>query len=187
MNPLLIDFPEALETKRLLIRPPLPGDGRELKTAIADSIEELQIWMPWATSVPTLEEAESNVRKAHAQFLARKDLRLHLFLKGKRTLIGCSGLHRINWEVPKFEIGYWCRTPFVGRGYIREAVAAIVRFAFEHLKAQRVEIRCDPLNERSRKIPQALDFQLEGTLRNDDRSPRGELRDTLVFAKTPAD
>ena len=187
MNPILIEFPDTLQTKRLLIRSPLPGDGPELQVAVAESIQELKVWMPWATSVPTLEEAEENVRKAHLEFLARKDLRLHLFLKSKHTLIGCSGLHRIDWKVPKFEIGYWCRTPYVGRGYIREAVAEITRFAFEQLKAQRVEIRCDPLNERSRKIPEALGFQLEAVFRHDDRAPNGELRDTMVFAKTLAD
>lgn len=185
MNPLLLEFPEAFETKRLLIRSPRPGDGPELRAALADSIEQLRPWMPWAKEVPTPEDAEVNVRQAWIKFLARKDLRLHLYLKGTDTLIGCSGLHRINWEVPKFEIGYWCRTPFTRQGLIREATDGITRFAFEALGAKRVEIRCDARNEPSRKIPEALGFTLEATLRNDDLDPgSGRLRDTLVFAKT---
>ncbi len=187
MQPILHDFDDVFETDRLLIRGPRPGDGRELQAAIADSINELKEWMPWATEVPSKEDAEINIRNAFMQFLKREDLRLNLYLKGSETLIGCSGLHRINWNVPKFEIGYWCRTPFTRNGYIREAVKGISNFAFKKLNAKRIEIRCDPLNVASRKIPEALGFQLEGTLRNDDRAPNGELRDTLVFAKTDSD
>ena len=53
--PILMDFPESFETERLLIRSPLPGDGRELYAAVRESIEELTPWMsrPKARSVLT--------------------------------------------------------------------------------------------------------------------------------------
>lgn len=187
MQPILHDFDDVIETQRLLLRGPRPGDGKELRAAISDSINELKEWMPWATGIPTEEEAEENVRNAFLKFLKREDLRLNIYLKGTETLVGCSGLHRIDWSVPKFEIGYWCRTTHTRQGYIREAVEAIERFSFETLKAKRLEIRCDPLNIRSRRIPEVLGYQLEGTFRNDDRSTNGELRDTMIFAKTDTD
>ena len=82
-----------------------------------------------------------------------------------------------------FEIGYWCRKRFQRQGYITESTEAITKFAFEVLGAKRVEIRVDPNNVRSRRIPERLGFELEGTLRNDALSTSGELRNTLVFAK----
>jgi ribosomal-protein-serine acetyltransferase len=107
-----------------------------------------------------------------------------LLLKGTETIIGGSGLHRINWNVPKFEIGYWVRTSYARKGYISEAVAGISDFAFKQLGAKRVEIRCDKLNERSAAIPRRLGFNHEGTLLNDDRDHEtNKLRDTLIFAK----
>ena len=183
MKPILIDFPESFESERLTLRAPLPGDGAELNTAVRETSEDLQVWMPWAQKMPTLEESEERIRRARCDFLARKDLWLLLFLKDTNTLVGGSGLHRINWEVPKFEIGYWCRKRFHGQGYITESTEAITTFAFEALEAKRVEIRCDSTNVRSIKIPERLGFELEGTLRNNLLSPSGELRDTLVFAK----
>lgn len=138
--------------------------------------------MPWAKEVPTVEQSEEHCRNASAKFLRREDLQLLLFLKDSQTLVGSSGLHRINWDVPKFEIGYWCRTPFSGKGYIREASESIARFAFEQLGAHRVEIRADSKNERSLRIPRALGFQHEGTLQNDARDGAGALRSTEVFA-----
>lgn len=188
MKPILRDFPDHFESERLLIRGPRPGDGPELNAAVIESLAELKPWMPWAQKPPTLEESEENARRGHARFLTREDLWLLLFLKephamGRNTMVGGSGLHRINWDVPSFEIGYWVRTAYAGQGYITEAVAAITDFAFDVLGAQRVFIKCDAKNERSAAVARRLDFPFEGTLRRDTRDHFGNLRDTLVFAK----
>ena len=183
METLLLDVPESFESDRLTIRAPRPGDGPEMNAAVQETFDDLKAWLPWAQQMPTLEESETYVRRAQCQFLAREDLTLLLFLKGTNTLVGGSGLHRISWDIPKFEIGYWCRKRFQGQGYISESTEAIARFAFESLGAKRVEIRCDSKNVRSRRIPDRLGFKLEGTLRNESLSSSGELRDTLVFAK----
>lgn len=183
MDALLLDFPESFESDRLTLRAPRPGDGAEVNAAVRETFDDLKVWMPWAQQMPTLEESEAFVRRAQCEFLERKDLVLFLFLKGTDTMVGGSGLHRINWDIPKFEIGYWCRKRFQGQGYITESTEAITTFAFDILGAKRVEIRCDSKNVKSRRIPDRLGFTLEGTLRHDSLSPAGELRDTLVFAK----
>ena len=183
MDALLLDFPESFESDRLTIRAPRPGDGLEINAAVRETFDDLKVWLPWARQIPTLEESEVFVRREQCQFLARENLTLFLFLKGTNTMVGSSGLHRIDWNIPKFEIGYWCRKRFQGQGYITESTEAIAKFAFETLGAKRVEIRCDSKNVRSRGIPDKLGFKLEGTFRNDALSASGELRDTLVFAK----
>lgn len=183
METLLLDVPESFESDRLTIRAPRAGDGAEMNAAVQETFDNLKLWMPWAKQMPTLEESETYVRRAQCEFLAREDLVMLLFLKGTNTLVGGSGLHRIDWDIPKFEIGYWCRKRFQGQGYISESTEAIARFAFETLGAKRVEIRCDSKNVKSRRVPDRLGFKLEGTLRNSTLSTSGELRDTLVFAK----
>lgn len=184
MKPILRDFPYSLETERLTIRGPLPGDGPELLTAVTESQEALKPWMPWAVDLPDEAGYEAQVREGQLKFLGREDLWMMLLLKGTSTIIGGSGLHRINWDVPKFEIGYWVRTGYGGNGYITEAVQALTTFAFDTLGARRVEIRCDALNTRSAAIPQRLGFAHEGTLRADNRHHlTNQLRDTMIFAK----
>ncbi len=183
--PITRDFPDAFETERLLIRSPMPGDGPELHAAVRESMEELLPWMPWPTEHGTVEDSEASARGARVRFLERTELRMHLWLKGTGTFVGSSGLHRIDWEVPKFEIGYWCRTGMTGRGYVTEAVRGIAAFAFDALGAQRVEIRCDPLNRPSARVAQLAGFRLEGELRNDARGTDGTLRNTLVFSAIP--
>jgi RimJ/RimL family protein N-acetyltransferase len=183
MKPILLDFSDTFETERLTIRSPMPGDGAELQAAVKETIEDLRPWMPWADHVPSVEEDEELVRRGRARFITREDLWLLLFLKGNHTLVGCSGLHRIDWDVPRFEIGYWVRRRFAGQGYISEAVRGITRFAFEMLGARRVEIRCDARNERSRAVARRAGYELEATLRNHVIAVDGELRDTLIFVR----
>lgn len=185
MNPSLIEFPEEFTTERLIIRKPFLGDGKYVYNAMQASLNELKPWMPWAHTNQTEQDVEANIRDSIAKFIKREDLRLHLFNIETGEFIGSSGLHRINWDVPKFEIGYWIDTRHSGNGYITEATDAITNFAFNELNAKRVEIRCDPNNSKSRAIPEKLGFTLEGILKNDSLSVESkEPRDTCIFAKT---
>jgi RimJ/RimL family protein N-acetyltransferase len=183
-TPILRDFPSQIETERLLIRAPQAGDGAENCAAVVESFEELRVWMPWAREAPTPDIQEAVMRRAHADYMARTDLMLLLLLKGTNTIIGSSGLHRIDWRVPKFEIGYWLRTGYTGKGYMTEAVNAIADFAFDALGAHRVEIRCDQRNTRSAAVARRCAFELEGILRHNGRDHlTGELENTMVFSR----
>ncbi|TDF95037.1 GNAT family N-acetyltransferase [Paenibacillus piri] len=182
-DPILYSFPESFETERLLIRAPLWGDGQAVNEAVLESMEQLRPWMPWAQRAPGVEESEAGVRRARLKFMERTDLRLHLYLKETGSLIGCSGLHRIDWKARRFEIGYWVRTSCSGKGYITEAVDGITDFAIRQLQANRIEIRCDARNERSKRVAERLSFTFEGRLRQEVSDTNGSLRDTMIFAK----
>ncbi len=173
--------PLEIETPRLHLRAPHPDFAREMNEAIRDSFDELRAWMPWAREIPSLAASRAQQQRARDAFLTRQDCQLLLF-RGPR-IVGSSGLHRIDWSVPRFEIGYWVRTPDAGQGFVSEAVKALCALAFDRLGARRVEIRPDPRNARSRAIPERLGFQLEGILRNDCLHVDGLPRDTAVYAK----
>lgn len=168
-----------------MIRSPLPGDGPELHDAVNESLAELRPWMLWVEGHKTVESSEESVRRARIRFVERTELRMHFYLKGTGALVGSSGLQRIDWDVPRFEIGYWCRTRFAGHGYVTEAVRAIAGFASDELGANRVEIRCDPRNERSRRVAERAGFVLEGELRNAEVGTDGAPRNVLVYSVLP--
>lgn len=182
MKPILRDFPDQFETARLLIRSPRPGDGKMLYDAVTESLEHLKPWMPWAHQEVTLEAEEGIARRMHTDFLRRDDLPLFVLKKDSGEFVGGSGLHRFDWDVPRFEIGYWVREKFHGQGFITEAVTGIANFAFEKLFAERVEIRMDDNNARSWRVAERCHFKLEGVLRNEARDVNGTLRDTRVYA-----
>ncbi|MDX1385163.1 MAG: GNAT family N-acetyltransferase, partial [Thermoanaerobaculia bacterium] len=143
----------------------------------------LRPWLAWADPLPTVADFEANAREARRQFRAGEDFRLHLFLKGTDTVVGGSGLHRPDWSVPSFEIGYWVRDRFSGQGYITESTRAIADFAFGELRARRVEVRMSTRNTRSIRVAERAGFEREGVLRNHRRHEDGSLADTLIFSR----
>jgi hypothetical protein len=186
IDPLLIPVPESLDTERLRITVPRPGDGQILFDAITETLEDLRRFpasLPWAQSAPSVQSSEAYCRSSYANFIARKDLPYLLLDRSSGTLVGCCGLHLMNWAVPKFEIGFWCRSSMQAKGFITEAVRGLTSMAFDQLDAQRVEIFTDDANTRSWRVCERAGFSLEGTLRNERRAPDGSLRHTRVYAR----
>jgi len=172
-----------MESERLLIRAPKPGDGATINAAIVESFNELKLWLPWAQKVPSLVESETFACEAHDQHREKGSLPFLLFRKEDGALVGASGFPRINWDVPMLELGYWCRSSDARAGYISEAAGCLTRFAFERAGANRVEIRVDSRNRRSCAVAERLGYSLDGTLRNDAWDFSGQsLRDTRVYS-----
>ncbi|MEC1290432.1 GNAT family protein [Bacillus mojavensis] len=186
MNPLLLDVPFQLETERLILRAPRQtGDGEIVNQAIRDSFGELKAWLPFVQELPTVEETEINLRNAHIHFLKRESFRFLILEKRGINFIGITSLQRIDWAIPKCEIGYWVNTKFSGNGYMTEVVKKLADFGLNNLKFRRIEIRCESTNLKSRAIPERLGFVFEGTLRNDDLSADGsKLTDTCFYSIT---
>jgi len=184
MKPIFIELPEQIESERLIMRWPRPGTGPAINEAIRESVDDLKPWMPWAQVLPSIEDSEERVRLGQANVLMRSDFTLHLFHKTTSVLVGCAGLHPKDWAVPKFEIGYWCRTSCQGQGFITEAVRALGDFAVATLAARRIEIRCDQRNLRSSRVAVRAGYHLEATFPHDCLAVDGQTRTTLVYART---
>ena len=122
------------------------------------------------------------------RFAQRSDLPMFIFERaadgGCGACIGGTGLHRFDWSVPRFEIGYW-RPAAASRavGWITEAVQTLARFAFDGLRARRVEIRMSSANTTSRAVAERCGFTLEGVLRQDSLDVDGQPRDTVVYSR----
>lgn len=185
--PILRPLPDEISGERVLLRPPQPGDGPAIWEAVEETRAQLRLWLPWVDRTRSEDDCEASARRAYARWLTREDLGIGVWERGTGRFLGGSGLHRIRWEVPSFEIGYWLRASAQGQGFMTEAVAVLCRFAFHVLGANRVEIRCDARNLPSVAIPRRLGFVHEATLRNECRDAQGDLRDTLVLALTPSD
>lgn len=185
-EPLMVDLPAEIATGRFVLRPPRPGDGALLNAAVCASIESLRPWMPWAQKAPTLEESELECRRMAARVVRREDLPLFIVEPGPggaERIVGGTGLHRIDWSVPRFEIGYWRRSGDERRGVIVEAVTRLTRFAFDQLRATRVEIRMAATNAASRRVAERAGYTFEGLLRRDSLGVDGQPRDSLVYSR----
>jgi RimJ/RimL family protein N-acetyltransferase len=176
-------LPEQLESERLIIRAARPGDGLVFHQAITESLAQLAPWLGWVTPAPTPEDSESSCRRAHERFLRNEDLMVLFFLKEGEALVGGSGLHDADWDLRHFEVGYWGRSSFSGRGLVTEGVRALADHALEALGATRVFLTTDTLNVPSWKLAERAGSELEDILRNDRRNLSGGLRDTQVYSR----
>lgn len=59
-------------------------------------------------------------------------------------------------------IGYWIDQAVAGNGYMPEAVALVLRFAFDSISLHRIQISIIPRNLASRRVPEKLKLRLEG-------------------------
>ncbi len=157
-----------------------PQDAPLLHEAIDVSLDDLRPWMPWAAEEPkALAERVALLRRFRGQFDLGSDFVYGIFERDESAVVGGTGLHtRVGGDA--FEIGYWVRVDRAGVGLATEATAALTRVAFELCDVERVEIRTDPANERSRAIPRKLGFVEEATLRR--RLAYPEPRDVVVYS-----
>jgi ribosomal-protein-serine acetyltransferase len=181
-NPVLLNVPDQFETERMVVRVPRAGDGAILHEALKESQPELKQWLDWAHNLPTAEGTEAEVRRASAHFILRERITMFGFLKRDGQFVTRLILHRVDWSVPLFEMGYWVRTSFGGQGYVTEAVRGFTDYTFTHLHAERLEIRCDARNDKSAAVARRCGYIYEGTLRGDMREPDDTLSSGMVFS-----
>src|SRR5215211_4950917 len=157
-----------LRGERVLLRLYRPEDAPEVFAAINESRDRVKVWLPWAADGhTTLADTEEFVQRVKRDWDERRQFAFGIWDATRGRYLGGAGYHIRDLDVPYFEMGYWIREGEEGKGYVREAVQLQTIFAFETLGANRLEIRCDARNDRSRHIPESLGFILEGRLRNE--------------------
>jgi RimJ/RimL family protein N-acetyltransferase len=182
--PILREVSSELRTNRLLLRCPRVGDGENVHAAVVETLEHLRKWpasLPGAVFEPSVAASETFCRDSAAAFIKRTAL-VYLAFDEADSLVASTSLHAINWEIPKFEVGFWCRASRQHQGLATEAATELLRYAFKDLDARRVSALVDEENTASRAVCLSVGMQLEGTMRSERITPDGVLRDTCIYA-----
>ena len=177
--------PDRIETARLVLRRWSPSDAPALKAAIDANLEYLLPWIPWAKNEPSpLDEIAVRLAGFSERFETGPEWGFAVFDDAGSTLIGGIGLHdRLGPNA--LEIGYWIRQDVASRGYATEAAEAITRLGLT-MGAQHLEIRCDPRNSASARVPEKLGYRHAVTYVGNYIWFTGEPRDTMVWVYPPA-
>jgi RimJ/RimL family protein N-acetyltransferase len=174
-------IPYRIQSDRLIIRCYSPSDAPLLKRSVDESLEQLKLWMPWASHEPTSLAAKvQRLRLMRSQFDLDQDYAMGAFNLTESVLIGSTGLHK-RAEVGSLEIGYWVHSAYQNQGFATEMTQTLAQLAFEYHGIQRLEIRCDPDNLASAAVPRKLGFEHEATLKQRDKTPAGLIRDTMIW------
>lgn len=139
----------------------------------------LERYMPWVQFTRTVDDERAYIESTHAKWDQYEFFDYGIFLVENGQYLGNVGVHSINWLNSCCEIGYWILGRFEGHGYISEAVEVLTNACHEFFN--RVEIRCDPTNSRSARVPEILGFHFEGCLKQ-NIFLGGEFRDSLIYS-----
>jgi ribosomal-protein-serine acetyltransferase len=123
----------------------------------------LRAWLPWVDATQTVDDEAAFIRSVRMQQEGNGSFICGIWYRG--LVVGTIGYHIIDWLTRKVEIGYWLGAQFQGKGFMTRSCAELLRYAFEELHLNKVEIRCATGNHRSRAVPERLGFTREGLIR----------------------
>lgn len=172
--------PPVIETERLVLRPPRMDDAESVFAYARD--EEVTRYMMWRPH-RSIEETLEYLRGATAFPEDGSHLLWAVTLRGDDTLRGMIALRP---KGHKADVGYVLARPFWGRGYMTEALRAVLEFAFTLPGMYRVWGVCDADNDASARVMEKAGMVFEGTLRRDTIHPNvsPEPRDMRCYART---
>ena len=156
----------------------------EVFAAVDANREHLRRWMPWVDGSRSAEDTRTFIRGALDRFARGEGMSLGLWLGGR--VVGSVGVHDVHRDYRRAEVGYWLVESAQGKGLMTTACRALVDHLFRERGLNRVEIRCEPDNHRSRAIPGRLGFVQEGVLRQ-AAWMYGRPVDHVVYAMLAAD
>ncbi len=176
--------PHEIHTDRLVLRSAREGDELALQHAINSSLGEFFPWLSFSAQPADLDTLKQVTLRGQNKF-AEDEFYVWRVWEPQGELIGTVDLHAINRSVPSCGMGYWLRSDKAGQGLAFEFARAAIDVAWNRLKVERIEVRCDVRNERSWRLAERLGFTFEGIARNDDRDAAGDLCSTKVYSLLP--
>jgi ribosomal-protein-alanine N-acetyltransferase len=168
---------KMLETARLSIRIDTVEEYMHLFKTLTDA--ELKEYF----GIRTDEELGKQKDKVSGGFTTYRTnmVFFHLIERASGMVVGSFAFH--NW-LPmhrRSEIGYaMLGDEYKNKGYMREAIAAIVAYGFEAMDLNRMEAFIHPDNTASRKLVERVGFQQEGHLK-EHYAADGVIGDSLVY------
>ena len=140
-----------------------------------------QVMRYWSTvPLPNREAAAELQREIAESNESNSILKWGLALRDSNTVIGTTTLFHLNLDNGRAEIGYAMGRAHWGKGYMNEALNALVSHAFEVMDLRRLEADVDPRNLASIRTLEKLGFQREGFLR-ERWHVNGEIQDALFY------
>lgn len=152
----------TLEAPRIRLRW-LTGDDVDALFAIFSDEQMMRYWS--STPMKGREEAAELLARIHGGFRDKSVFQWGVERKADGALLGTCTLFNIHRGNMRAELGYCLHSAHWGRGYMGEALAALIDHSFHVLKLRRLEADVDPGNANSLRILDRMGFSREGLLR----------------------
>ena len=173
-----VRLPDRLETERLVLRVRTVADAED----IFDYASRPEVSYPAGfPPVKTLEDEIYYLEHNLPERNKKENLPAGygIVVKGTDKVIGSVDFnHRHEDDV--LEIGYTLHPDYWGRGYVPEAVRALIDVAFKELNLHKIELSCFGYNLQSQRVAEKLGFTFEARIR-DRKDAQGNRCDDLRY------
>ena len=167
----------TIDAPRVRLRQLAEADVDGLFAVFSDR-EMMRYW-----SSPAMEaraEAEALLARIDRQFAEKSGFQWGVERKDDGRILGTCTLFHLDARNMRAEVGYCLASAYWKKGYMREALTALIDHAFGPMKLRRLEADVDPRNANSMGILGKLGFSQEGLLR-ERWNVNGELQDTAFL------
>jgi len=169
-----------LEDDFVLLRPLELNDFNNLLTF---SLNEPEIWKYSLLSGAGEEGLKKYITQAVEARQANKEYPFIVYDKINQSYAGSTRFYDIQLAYHTVQLGYtWYGKKFQGTGLNKHCKFLLFTFAFEQMGFERVELRADNRNTRSKAAMQSIGCTVEGVLRRHMPAPEGGRRDSIVLS-----
>jgi ribosomal-protein-alanine N-acetyltransferase len=177
-----------IETERMVLRPPQHSDYRQWSALRRESADFLKPWEPtWADDHLSRKGFTNRVYWAQRSIANESALPMFLVRRKDEAILGAITLDNIRRGPSQAgTCGYWIGQPFARNGYMREALLAVVHYAFTALDLSRIESACLPENAASRGVLEKCGYKYEGVAQS-YLQINGRWRNHVLYANLRGD
>ncbi|MDR2948573.1 MAG: GNAT family N-acetyltransferase [Dysgonomonas sp.] len=138
--------------------------------------EYLREWLPFVDTTREVEDTGNYVRYV----LQTADKQFTIYYNDQ--FVGLIGFKDTDADNKKIEIGYWLSQNAQGKGIMTQSVSKLVEYAFNEMGMNRIQIKVAVGNNKSRRIPEKLGFQMEGIERDGELLVDNVFTDIAVYS-----
>jgi N-acetyltransferase len=168
----------------------LEGERVRLEPLTIEHLDDLcdaglhdELWRLIPTYIATCEDMRGYIQTALDEQARGVSLPFATVEKTSGKAIGSTRFGNIDASNKRAEIGWTWISPDWQRTYINtEAKYLMLKYAFETWKCNRVELKTDALNDKSRNAILRLGAKQEGIFRRHVLTYTGRLRDSVYFS-----
>ncbi|MGG0662791.1 GNAT family protein [Viridibacillus arvi] len=142
-----------------------------------------EIWTYTSAKIRSIEDMKQYIKQALYEKIYGTQNPFVIIEKKTNQIIGSTRFLDIDCQQKRLEIGFTWLTPTKWRTPINtECKYLLLKFAFEQLSVNRVQIKTDHENKRSQAAIERLGAKKEGILRNHMIRPNGTIRNTVIYS-----
>jgi RimJ/RimL family protein N-acetyltransferase len=180
----MLDFDLILQTDKVILRPMISEDVNSFERLTEDK----SMWIYFTSDLSDRFELQNWIDTALLDMKNKNRLALTIIEKSSGNPVGSTSFGNISYRDRRIEIGWtWISKEYQGKGVNSQIKYLMLKYAFETIDFERVEIKTDVLNLPARKALLRIGATEEGVLRSHTLMTHGRRRDTIYYGILKSD